>query len=159
MNFVFFRIDPGENLGCPCFFWVILYHWREKTYWMTDWFSFISSVVADWSPDISLIISTGFLLLSWRAMLEECIGKKMFCNTFSKVCLLCKIVFNSSVLLSKHNVWEGIYMQHIVLEKQKVKQYFYVFRKFLLRDGSWLLLLWHISCWLGPLHFIFQLYW
>ena len=82
-----FMIDPGENLGCPCFFWVILYHCREKIYWMTDWFSFISSVVADWSPDISLIISTGFLLLSWRAMVEECIGKKCF------VILLAKYVF------------------------------------------------------------------
>ena len=53
----------------------------------------------------------------------------MFCSTFSKVCLLCKIVLNSSVLMSKHNVSEGIYMQHVLSEKQKQKQYLLCFQE------------------------------
>ena len=138
MQFGFFLIiDPGENLGCPCFFGVILYHWREKIYWMTDRFSFISSVVADWSPDISLIISTGFLLLSWRAILEECIVIKMFCPTFSKVCLLCKIVLNSSVLLWVNIMCqrEYIHATYTIRRAEIETVFFYVFRKFLLWDA------------------------
>ena len=136
---------------------------EEKRYieWLTDFLSSPLSLLTG-AQDISLIISTGFLLLSWRAILEECIVIKMFCPTFSKVCLLCKIVLNSSVLFWVNIMYqrEYIHATYTIRRAETETVFFYVFRKFLLWNAWWLLLLWHISCWLGgPLNFAFQLYW
>ena len=159
MQFVFFYNWPRRELGVSLLFRGYLVSLKRKDI-LNDWPIFFHLLCRCWlEPRHQSDYLNRFLAFILKGHARGMHWKKMFCNTFSKVCLLCKIVLNSSVLLSKHNVWEGIYMQHIVLEKQKEKQYFYVFRKFLLRDGWWLLLLWHISCWLGTLHFIFQLYW